>query len=99
MTPHAAVRPPSDRSPPLSASAGTSSPFMFVECDAGSSSSVLGQSNPATGSRLSGVRPRANADAEGSEEEIKNNRHLYGIRATRGVGYGLWEHAVEVTFA
>jgi phage major head subunit gpT-like protein len=39
------------------------------------------------------------AIAEGSEEEIKNNRHLYGIRATRGVGYGLWEHAVEVTFA
>ena len=35
--------------------------------------------------------------AEGSEEEIHNNRHIYGVRATRGVGYGRWEHAIEVT--
>lgn len=39
------------------------------------------------------------AIAEGSEEETKNNRHLYGVHATRGVGYGQWEHAVEVTFS
>lgn len=39
------------------------------------------------------------AIAEGSEEEVKNNRHLYGVRATRGVGYGRWEHALLVTFS
>lgn len=37
--------------------------------------------------------------ATGSEEEFKVNRHLYGISASRGVGYGLWEHAIKVTFA
>lgn len=37
--------------------------------------------------------------ASGSEEEFLRNRHLYGVQASRGVGYGLWEHAVKVTFA
>lgn len=34
----------------------------------------------------------------GSEEEFKNNRHLFGVKATRSVGYGRWEHAVLQTF-
>lgn len=39
------------------------------------------------------------AIAEGSEEEFKNNRHLYGIKAIRNVGYGLWQHAIKATFS
>ncbi len=31
--------------------------------------------------------------AEGSEEEFKNNRHLYGVEAIRNVGYGYWQQA------
>lgn len=35
--------------------------------------------------------------AEGSEEEFKNNRHLYGVKAIRNVGYGYWQKACLVT--
>ena len=34
-----------------------------------------------------------NAIAEGSEEEFNNNRHLYGVKAIRNVGYGFWQKA------
>lgn len=37
------------------------------------------------------------AIAEGSEEEFKNNRHLYGVKAIRNVGFGYWSHACKVT--
>lgn len=37
------------------------------------------------------------AIAEGSEEEFKNKRHLYGVKAARNVGYGFWQDAVRVT--
>ena len=37
--------------------------------------------------------------ATGSEEEFKQNRHLYGVQASRGVGYGLWEYACRLTFS
>ncbi|MDQ3562855.1 MAG: Mu-like prophage major head subunit gpT family protein [Pseudomonadota bacterium] len=37
------------------------------------------------------------AIAEGSEEEFKNDRHLYGIKAIRNVGYGYWQKACLVT--
>jgi phage major head subunit gpT-like protein len=37
------------------------------------------------------------AIAAGSEEEFKNKRHLYGVRASRNVGYGFWQDAVLVT--
>jgi len=40
---------------------------------------------------------RMDAVAEGSEEEFKNRRHLYGVTASRNVGYGLWQDAVLVT--
>jgi len=32
--------------------------------------------------------------AEGSEEEFKNNQWLFGIKASRNVGYGYWQHGV-----
>lgn len=35
--------------------------------------------------------------AEGSEEEFKNDRHLYGVKARRNVGYGYWQKACLVT--
>ena len=33
----------------------------------------------------------------GSEEEFKNNRHLFGVTATRGCGYGMWQRSAVVT--
>ena len=36
---------------------------------------------------------KMSAQAEGSDEEFKNKRHLYGIDATRNVGYGYWQYA------
>lgn len=38
------------------------------------------------------------AIAEGSEEEFKNRRHLYGIEAIRNVGPGYWQRACLTTF-
>jgi len=37
------------------------------------------------------------AIAEGSEEEFRNNRHLYGLKKIGNVGYGLWSGAVLMT--
>jgi phage major head subunit gpT-like protein len=37
------------------------------------------------------------AIAEGSEEEFKNDHHLYGIKAIRNVGYGYWQKSCLVT--
>ena len=45
------------------------------------------------------VAPQVSAIAEGSEEEFKNNRHLYGVKAIRNVGFGLWQHAAHCTFS
>jgi len=39
------------------------------------------------------------AIAENSEEEFKNNRHLYGVKAKRNVGYGYWQHAIKATLS
>jgi phage major head subunit gpT-like protein len=41
---------------------------------------------------------KISAIAEGSEEEFTNDRHLYGIKAMRNVGYGYWQKACLVTF-
>ncbi len=38
------------------------------------------------------------AIAEGSEEEFKKNRHLYGVDTWRNVGYGFWQRSVLTTF-
>lgn len=40
---------------------------------------------------------KVSALAEGSEEEFKNDRHLYGVSARRNVGYGYWQKACLVT--
>ncbi|MBI3991446.1 MAG: Mu-like prophage major head subunit gpT family protein [Candidatus Omnitrophica bacterium] len=37
------------------------------------------------------------AIAEGSEYEFENNKHLYGVSATRNVGYGYWQQACLIT--
>jgi len=39
------------------------------------------------------------AIAEGSEEEFKNNRHLYGVKALRNVGFGYWQQAAKATLS
>lgn len=35
----------------------------------------------------------------GSEEEFKHGRHLFGVQANRGVGYGMWQKAALVTLS
>lgn len=39
------------------------------------------------------------AIAEGSELEFNENKHHYGVKASRNVGYGYWQHACLVTLA
>lgn len=36
---------------------------------------------------------------EGSEELFRNRKYLYGIKASRGAGYGMWQHAIRVTLS
>jgi phage major head subunit gpT-like protein len=38
------------------------------------------------------------AIAEGSELEFKENKHQYGVKASRNVGYGYWQRACLTTF-
>ena len=38
------------------------------------------------------------AIAEGSELEFKEDKHQYGVKAIRNVGYGYWQHACVYTF-
>ncbi len=38
------------------------------------------------------------AVAEGSELEFNENKHHYGVKAIRNVGYGYWQHACLYTF-
>jgi len=35
----------------------------------------------------------------GSDEEFKNNRHLFGISTNRNVGYGMWQYATKLTLS
>jgi phage major head subunit gpT-like protein len=39
------------------------------------------------------------AIAEGSELEFNENKHHYGVNASRNVGYGYWQHACLATLA
>lgn len=39
------------------------------------------------------------AIAEGSELEFNENKHHYGVNASRNVGYGYWQHGCLVTLA
>ena len=45
------------------------------------------------------VPVKVSAVAEGSEEEFKHNRHLYGVTAVRNVGFGMWQHAIQATLS
>lgn len=38
------------------------------------------------------------AIAEGSELEFRENKHHYGVKASRNVGYGYWQRACLLTF-
>jgi len=38
------------------------------------------------------------AVAEGSEHEFFENEHVFGVNASRNVGFGKWQHAVLTTF-
>lgn len=38
-------------------------------------------------------------EGAGSHEEFKNNRHLFGVKAVRGVGYGSWQRTCLVTLS
>ncbi|MEI8350089.1 MAG: Mu-like prophage major head subunit gpT family protein [Candidatus Omnitrophota bacterium] len=42
---------------------------------------------------------KVDAISEGSEEEIKNNRHLYCVKTLRNVGYGYWQQAIKATLS
>lgn len=39
------------------------------------------------------------AIAEGSEEEFRNNQHLYGVKRICNVGYGYWQYACQATLS
>lgn len=40
-----------------------------------------------------------NAIGAGSEHEFKTNRHLFGVKAIRNVGYGYWQYAAHATLS
>lgn len=40
---------------------------------------------------------QVDAVAEGSELEFNENKHRYGVKASRNAGYGYWQHACLVT--
>jgi phage major head subunit gpT-like protein len=42
------------------------------------------------------MNPKVTAIAEGSELEFKENKHQYGVKAIRNVGYGFWQHAAFI---
>ncbi len=42
---------------------------------------------------------KLSAIAEGSELEFKEDKHQYGVKAIRNVGYGNWQHACLATLA
>lgn len=62
--------------------------FAVFRTDAAAGSLIRQEEKPISISAL----------AEGSEEEFKNRRHLYGVEASRNVGYGYWQRACKVTF-
>jgi phage major head subunit gpT-like protein len=35
----------------------------------------------------------------GSDEEFKNDRHLFGIKASRAAGYAMWQYAAKLTLS
>jgi len=56
-----------------------------------------GQTKPFIRQEEEGVT--VSAIAEGSELEFRENKHQYGVKAIRNVGYGYWQHAALTTFS
>lgn len=56
-----------------------------------------GQTKPFIRQEEEGVT--LSALAEGSTVEFEHNKHQYGVKAIRNVGYGYWQHACLSTFA
>lgn len=54
-----------------------------------------GQTKPFIRQEEEGVT--VSAIAEGSELEFRENKHHYGVKAIRNVGYGYWQHACLTT--
>lgn len=54
-----------------------------------------GQTKPFIRQEEEGLQ--VDAIAEGSELEFKENKHHYGVKAVRNVGYGYWQHGCLVT--
>lgn len=55
-----------------------------------------GQTKPFIRQEEEGVT--VSAIAEGSELEFKEDKHQYGVKAIRNVGYGYWQHACSYIF-
>lgn len=55
-----------------------------------------GQTKPLIRQEEEGVTVAA--VAEGSELEFNENKHRYGVKAIRNVGYGYWQHACAYVF-
>ena len=55
-----------------------------------------GQTKPFIRQEEEGVT--VSAIAEGSELEFRENKHNYGVKAIRNVGFGYWQHACLYTF-
>lgn len=49
--------------------------------------------------RTNEVPVHTSLQGAGSAEEFNNNRHLFGVNATRGMGYGMWQKAALVTLS
>jgi phage major head subunit gpT-like protein len=63
--------------------------FVTFRTDAAAKPFIVQEEEPMSVSAL----------AEGSEEEFKNNRHLYGIKRISNVGYGYWQYAAHATLS
>jgi len=55
-----------------------------------------GQTKPFIRQEEQGIT--VSAIAEGSELEFHEDKHRYGVKAIRNVGYGYWQHACLYTF-
>lgn len=49
--------------------------------------------------RQSEYDPEVQTQAEGSAEEFHNNRWLFGLKASRNVGFGLWQYCLKCTMS
>ena len=68
----------------------TSTTELYLFCEDGRAKPFILQNE---------VDIQVDAIAEGSEEEFKNKRHLYGVSASRNVGYGYWQQAIKATLS